>query len=108
MKATIEQGVSLYEELGLTTTTRKHPEALIRHASRLFLRRSGGMSLKTIQEVEYRVTGKSPHHSSIINSTNGDAEIDPDIWVDVMSTYVEIVRKDIESRWLKGNQKPVD
>ena len=103
MKATINQGVLLYLELDLTTNTRKHPEALIRHASRLLLRNSGGMSLKMIQEVEEKVTGIRPHHTSIMNSTNGDAYIDPDIWIDVMTSYVEIIRKEREEGWYKKN-----
>lgn len=89
---TFDVGVSLYKSLDLTKKTRKHPDALIRHCARYILRFTGGLSLRKIQDIEEQVTGKRPHHSSIINSLK-ESYIDQDYYYLVLGKYARLIEE---------------
>jgi chromosomal replication initiation ATPase DnaA len=82
---------TLYRRLGLESRSRMVPLAHTRHVVRQLVKK--GRTLHQICDMEQKVTGKQPDHSTVIHSLQQTGEYIEDAYAEVIMTLADILRE---------------
>lgn len=91
MRINDEMALELYRRMGLENTTRQLPFSLYRHAVRKMVHKKRTYS--QICDLEFQVTGKRPHYSTVIHSMSVDDESIEDEMAEVVMVLGDILRE---------------